>query len=198
MIRKLKQRLIHHQPIRFRSAQPQAGVLVALTDDPYDPEVILTRRSSRLSTHSGEVAFPGGKYDDTDPDVEFTALREAHEEIGLNPDHVQVVGRLGQLMSKHNLQVTPYVAVVPKQLDLVPNPGELDAVFRVPVSFLLEPSHYQMHQIHYKGMMRDVPAWRYDQYLIWGLTAHILADLMNIAFDANIPLTSRPEHKSRI
>lgn len=195
MIDKLKKRMLDHQPVRFRSNQPQAGVLVALTDDP-DPEVILTQRAARLSTHGGEVAFPGGKFDDTDPDLEFTALREAHEEVGLDPAVVNVIGRLGQVMSKHRLQVTPFVAVVdPSSLSLVPNPGELDAVFRVPVSFLLAPEHYQLHQIHAEGMIHNVPAWRYEQHVIWGLTAYILAELLNVAFDADIPLKARPEHQ---
>lgn len=188
--------MAHYHPIRFRSDGPKAGVLVALTDQTSDPEVILTRRSARLSTHSGEVAFPGGKHDETDPDLQFTALREAHEEIGLPPEAVDILGPLGQVMSKHRLQVTPYVGVIDPAIELTPNPGELDAVFRVPVSFFLEKSHYRTHQIRSNGRIHEVPAWQYDDYLIWGLTAYVLTELMNTAYDAGIPMRARPEHQS--
>jgi len=197
MIRKLKQRMAHHRPVRFTSEGPKASVLVALTDHPGDPEVILTRRSARLSTHSGEVAFPGGKHDDTDPDLQFTALREAHEEVGLPPEKVEVLGPLGQVMSKHRLQVTPYVGLVSSQIELTPNPDELDAVFRVPVSFFLEKEHFRTHQIRSHGRIHEVPAWQYGDYTIWGLTAYVLAELMNMAYDANIPVRARPEHNSQ-
>ncbi|MBY4676137.1 CoA pyrophosphatase [Marinobacterium arenosum] len=195
MIRQLRERVQQHQPIRFRSDGQKAGVLVALTDHPVDPEVILTRRAAKLSTHSGEVAFPGGKHDETDPDLLYTALREAQEEVGLAPELVEVLGPLGQVMSKHRLQVTPYVGIVPQQVELEPNPGELDAVFRVPVSFFLEQQHFRTHSIRSNGLIHEVPAWRYEEFLIWGLTAYVLGELMNLAFDARIPLRARPEHR---
>jgi len=196
MIRKLKQRMAHHRPVRFHSDGPKASVLVALTDHSFDPEVILTQRSARLSTHSGEVAFPGGKHDETDPDLRFTALREAHEEVGLPPEQVEILGPLGQVMSKHRLQVTPWVGVIDPAVDLRPNPGELDAVFRVPVSFFLEQGHYRTHQIRSNGRVHEVPAWQYDDYIIWGLTAYVLTELMNTVYDADIPMRARPEHRN--
>jgi len=195
MIRKLKQRMAHHRPVRFRSEGPKASVLVALTDPPGDPEIILTQRAARLSTHGGEVAFPGGKHDETDPDLQFTALREAHEEVGLPPEQVEILGPLGQIMSKHQLQVTPWVGLIDPAVELVPNPGELEAVFRVPVSFLLEEGHYRTHQIRAYGRIHEVPAWQYGDYTIWGLTAYVLTELMNTAYDAGIPMRARPEHQ---
>lgn len=195
MIRKLKQRMAHHRPVRFRSEGPKASVLVALTDHPGDPEIILTQRATRLSTHGGEVAFPGGKHDETDPDLQFTALREAHEEVGLPPEQVEILGPLGQIMSKHQLQVTPWVGLIDPAIELAPNPGELEAVFRVPVSFLLEEGHYRTHQIRSNGRIHEVPAWQYGDYTIWGLTAYVLTELMNTVYDAGIPMRARPEHK---
>lgn len=194
MIGTLKERLSNYQPVLIGQDRPKAGVLVALTDDSDDPHVILTRRSTLLSSHGGEVAFPGGKYDHTDPNLEYTALREAHEEVGLKPEQVEVVGQLGQVISKHRLQVTPFVAVVPEQVELVPNPSELDAIFKVPVSFLLQTDNYKQQLVKAGSMRYHVPAWQFESYTIWGLTAYILAELVNVAFDGRIPMKAREEH----
>jgi len=196
MINQLRQRLAHHRPLRIREQGGKAGVLVAITDCSHNPEVILTRRAAHLSSHSGEVAFPGGKHDDTDPDLLFTALREAQEEVGLVPDQVEVLGQLGQVLSKNRLQVTPWVGLVPVDVELTVNPDELDAVFRVPLRFFLETNSMQTHRINAYGREMDVPAWRYEGFLIWGLTAYVLVDLLNLVFDASIPMKTRPEHRS--
>jgi len=196
MLARIRQRLTTFEPRRFPSNQPQASVLIALTDHP-EPQVVLTKRSARLSTHSGEIAFPGGKYDDTDPDLLYTALREANEEVGLEPDEVEVLGPLGQVISKHGLQVTPWVGVIPADTELVPNPGELDEVFSVPLSFFMEDERYATDQIRFKGKNLYVPAWEYDGHIIWGLTAYMLVELLNEGCGANIPMKPRPEHKIR-
>ncbi|MGB0466217.1 MAG: CoA pyrophosphatase [Pontibacterium sp.] len=194
MLNKLRQRLDTYAPRQFVSDQPQASVLIALTDHPYDPEVILTRRAKNLSSHGGEVAFPGGKHDQTDPDLLYTALREAEEEIGLSPELVDIIGPMGQVMSKHRLQVTPWVGIVPDSVELVANPHELDAIFRVPVSFFMEDRRHHTDAIRFKNKTHFVPAWQYEGYLIWGLTAYMLVELLNVGFDANIPMKPRPEH----
>lgn len=194
MLAQLRQRLKAYQPYSFYSTSPQAGVLIALTDRA-EPEVILTKRSSRLSSHRGEVAFPGGKQDTTDPDILFTALREAEEEIGLAPDQVEILSPLGQLMSKHSLQVTPWVGVIPPNLELVPNPDELDSIFAVPLQFFMQDNRHHTDAIRFRGKTHYVPAYEFDGHIIWGLTAYILVELLNIGFDANIPMQPRPEHK---
>lgn len=195
MLEQLRERLQQYSPYQFRSAQPQASVLIALTDEA-DPEVILTKRSSRLSTHRGEVAFPGGKQDPTDPDLLFTALREAEEEIGLSPNAVDVLGNLGQVMSKHQLQVTPWVGIVPTGLRLEANPDELESIFTAPLSFFLQDHRARTDSIRFKGLTHYVPAYEYEGHIIWGLTAYILVELLNVGFDANIPMKPRPEHDS--
>jgi len=193
MLDLLRHRLTSYRPMRLRSDRPQASVLIALTDSP-DPEVILTRRASHLSTHRGEVAFPGGKQDDTDPDLLYTALREAQEEVGLDPALVEVIGSLGQVMSKHQLQVTPWVGIVPPDLCLEPNPHELESLFRVPLSFFLEDRRQRTDAINFRGKTHYVPAYQYGDYVIWGLTAYMLVELLNVGFDAGIPMKPRPEH----
>jgi 8-oxo-dGTP pyrophosphatase MutT (NUDIX family) len=192
MIKQIRQRLTHFQPRLLQTRRPQAAVLVAITNEP-DPKVVLTQRAAKLSSHSGEVAFAGGKQDATDPDLGFTALREAHEEIGLEPSEVEIIGQMGQVMSKHQLVVTPFVGLIDPDAPLTPNPGELDAVFNVPLKFFLTDHRHHTDEIVFKGKSRYVPAYQYDGYLIWGLTAYILVELLNECLDANIPMKPRPE-----
>lgn len=194
MLDHLRYRLRHHSPWRLRTRGREAGVLVALTDAA-DPEVILTLRSPHLSTHSGEIAFPGGKRDPEDPDLLATAMREAEEEIALHPGQVDIIGSLGQVVSKHRLQVSPWVGVIDPRLPLTANPDEIAEIYRVPLSFLLEADNRQQHLIDFGGRVRPVPAWHWQGEVIWGLTAYILSELLNVGFDADIPLRPRPEHE---
>ncbi len=166
---------------------------MALTDCA-DPEVILTLRSPYLSTHSGEVSFPGGKRDPGDCDVLATAIREAEEEIALRPGQVDIIGSLGQVVSKHRLQVTPWVGVIAPELRLTANPAEIAEIYRVPLSFLLDPTNRRQDRFEFAGKTRFVPAWDWQGEVIWGLTAYILGELLNVGFDAAIPMRPRPEH----
>ncbi|WP_299202000.1 CoA pyrophosphatase [uncultured Amphritea sp.] len=194
MINQLKQRLVRYAPRTLDNGGPQASVLIALTDKSGDPEVILTRRCDHLSTHSGEIAFPGGKRDDTDPDLLFTALREAEEEVGLKPENVQIIGPLGDVLSKHKLQVRPYVGIIPEGVELIPNLDELDRIHRVPLSFFLDDRRHHTDKILFRGMTHYVPAYEFEGDIIWGLTAYMLVELLNVGFDARIPMKVRPEH----
>lgn len=184
------------QSIRKLSDKTQtpAAVLLAITDNADNPEVILTRRSQYLSTHKGQVAFPGGKAESFDKDPEATALREAHEEIGLDPVSVQVVGQMGQVLSRQGFVVTPIVGVVPEHqiAGLVPNLDELDRIFTVPISFLVNNSPV-MDEISISEGVQQVPSFYYEDYRIWGMTAFILAEFVNLVYDARIDLYSKPK-----
>ncbi|RDE22628.1 CoA pyrophosphatase [Motiliproteus coralliicola] len=191
----LSQRL-RRQPIRrLKMSMPEAGVLVALTDHPQDPQVVLTRRASQLSSHAGEVAFPGGKRDPEDADLLATALRESHEEIDLAPDRVEVVGPLGQVVSKHGFLVSPFLGVISDQQPLTPNLDELESLFKVPLSFLLDRHHFQMETLSFEGRSIRMPRYDYQGYVIWGLSAFILVEMLNQGFDADLPLELRPESR---
>ena len=199
MLDKVRARIPEYRPRLVETAGlPEAGVLVPVTCVDNEPEIILTLRSNSLSTHSGEVAFPGGRRDPGDVDLAFTALREAHEEIGLLPDLVEVVGPLDSLVSRFGIKVTPYVGIVPDVFDLRPNEGEIQEVFRVPVSYFLGDNREMTHRIDYEGRSWYVPSYRYEGFKIWGLTALILVDLMNVAFDARIPLRTPFNGPNRI
>ena len=158
-----------------------------------EPELVLTLRASGLSTHGGEVAFPGGRRDPEDQDLVRTALREAEEEVGLPPGLVEVIGPLSSLVSRHGIKVTPYVGLVPDFVQYKANHGEIDSVFSVPLAFFRDDPRQVTHRIDYLGRSWYVPSYQYGEYKIWGLTAIMVVELVNLVFDAGIDMTRAPE-----
>jgi 8-oxo-dGTP pyrophosphatase MutT (NUDIX family) len=171
---------------------PEAAVLIPITRSE-TPELVLTLRASGLSTHGGEVAFPGGRRDPEDRDLIHTALREAEEEIGLAPGLVEVVGPLTALVSRHGIKVTPYAGFVPDFMEYCPNDGEIAAVFNVPLEYFCSDPREMTHRIDYQGRSWYVPSYRYEEYKIWGLTAIMIVELVNLLFDAGIAVHEPPE-----
>jgi 8-oxo-dGTP pyrophosphatase MutT (NUDIX family) len=173
-----------HQPrVLLNSELARASVLIAITDQK-DPEVILTLRSSQMPTHKGEVAFPGGKAEERDADAIATALREAQEEVGLNPDVVRVIGPLDEVVSRFGFLVTPILGIVPEDVELNADSREIEGVFRVPLKFFLDGQPDQIDQF---GSFRG-PRWYFEGYTIWGLTAMMIAELLNRFYDADLEL----------
>lgn len=154
-----------------------AAVLLALTNEP-DPNIILTLRSRELSTHSGEVSLPGGRWDRTDPSLEFTALRETEEEIGLPSDQIRLLGPLWPRTTRWQVHVTPWLGVISPDAVLVPNPGELEAIFRVPLSFFLTDPRIRTDRITIDKRAVYLPAYHYQGYEIWGFTAGVLTEFL--------------------
>lgn len=187
MLEELLRRIGNHVPRTLETDKrfPEAAVLVPVTRTD-SPELILTLRAKGLSTHGGEVAFPGGRRDLEDPDLTFTALREAEEEIGLPPGMVEVVGPLSPLISVHGLKVTPIVGIIPDFVEYRPNDAEIAAVFSVPLAFFREPPHEHTHRVDDWGREWYVPCYRYDNYKIWGLTAIMIVELVNLLYDTDI------------
>lgn len=151
-----------------------AAVLVAVVDDGDDGSVIFTQRTSTLRKHSGQVAFPGGAVDPEDPSVEMAAVREAEEEIGLAPRFVEPVGRLPHYMALSGFRITPVLAVVKPGFELVPNPVEVESVFEVPLSFLMDPRNHERGSRHWEGAERHFYRMPYGERNIWGITAGIV------------------------
>jgi 8-oxo-dGTP pyrophosphatase MutT (NUDIX family) len=163
---------------RFSGREPAlAAVLVGIVMRS-QPTVLLTRRTAHLSTHSGQVAFPGGKVDDTDADVAATALREAQEEVGLDPGHVEVLGSLSEYVTGTAFIVTPVVALISPDHVITPNPDEVDQVFEVPLPFLMNPAHHRRHALEVDGLRREWFSMPYQdngiERFIWGATAGML------------------------
>ena len=164
---------------RFTDRQPaQAAVLVPLVMHDSGPSVLLTERTTHLSTHSGQVAFPGGKVDESDADAVAAALREAHEEVGLDSRYVSVLGTLPVYVTGTAFIVTPVVALVTPGFRLQLNPGEVADAFEVPLSFLMNPAHHHRHAFEWEGVRREWFSMPYEdgvtQRFIWGATAGML------------------------
>ena len=163
---------------KFMDRPPaQAAVLlgIVLRDE---PTVLLTQRTAHLSTHSGQIAFAGGKCDPHDANAAATALREAHEEVGLEAQHVEVIGHLPEYVTGSAFYVTPVVGLISPQMQLVPNPHEVDRAFEVPLAFLMNPSNHHWHVHEFQGVQRRWLSMPYetqgDVHFIWGATAGML------------------------
>lgn len=137
-------------------------------------DLILTKRSSALKHHPGQIAFPGGKQDEGDADLIATALREAHEEIGLPIDTVEVLGNFAPHETVTSFMVTPVVALITQEFDATPEAGEVAEVFRVPLEHVLDPAQYVVQSRRWRGQQRAYYTVPYGPYYIWGATARIL------------------------
>ena len=171
-----------------KSDLPKAAVLIALTDEE-NPEVIYTLRSNKVSSHQGEVSFPGGMQEESDTSLIITALRESEEEIGLPQNCVKILGSLDTMVSRFNVSVTPFVGVIPGDVELNSSSEEIEACFRVPLSFLLKDKRYRNDEVNRNGETFYMPAYKYSSYVIWGLTAMITVNFLNRALDAKIDMS---------
>ena len=171
-----------------KSDLPKAAVLIALTDVE-NPEVIYTLRSNKVSSHQGEVSFPGGMREESDTSLIMTALRESEEEIGLPQNCVKILGSLDTMVSRFNISVTPFVGVIPGDVELNTSSEEIEACFKVPLSFLLKDKRYRNDKVNRNGETFYMPAYKYSSYVIWGLTAMITVNFLNRALDAKIDMS---------
>lgn len=153
-----------------------AAVLVGIATGPA-PGVLLTRRTAHLRRHSGQVAFPGGRIDPDDASPEHAALREAFEEVGLEPGHVEIVGRLPDHVTGTGFLVTPVLALLRPGFVAQPSPHEVAAVFHLPMAVLLDPDAPQRRRALHEGVWREYWVWPHPDQDIWGATAAILVAL---------------------
>ena len=163
---------------KFMQREPaQASVLVPIVLRA-QPMVLLTERTAHLSTHSGQIAFPGGRADPEDASPAATALREAQEEVGLDPGCVEVLGPLSTYVTGSSFIITPIVGLVRPDAALQANPHEVADVFEVPLAFLLDPAHHRHHVVEWGGVRREWFSMPYQDgdknRFIWGATAGML------------------------
>ena len=141
------------------------------------PGILLTKRTSHLSAHAGQVSFPGGRIDPGDAGPEQAALREAWEEIGLDPACVQVLGRMAGYITGTGYRITPVLGLLPSGLTYRLSPHEVDAVFELPMSVVMDPNAPKRQRQHVGGVWREYWVWPHPDHYIWGATAAILVRL---------------------
>ena len=156
-----------------------AAVLIAVTDRPDHPEgpgVLMIHRPSHMRAHPGQAAFPGGKIDAGETPVE-AALREAHEELGIHPGDVTVIGETDRYRTGTGYDITPVLAVVPANLPLMPNPAEVAGWFEPPFTHILQPANHQRKAGEWNGRTGHYIEILWREHRIWGVTAGIIANL---------------------
>lgn len=154
-----------------------AAVLVPVIDDGDEARVIFTQRTKTLRNHSGQISFPGGGIDAQDRSPEEAALRETEEEIGVSRRFIETVGRMPDYISGTGFRIKPVLAVVKRGFTLTPNPAEVDEVFEVPLSFLMNPANHTRGSRMFQGRERFFYEMPYGERYIWGITAGIVRSI---------------------
>jgi len=164
-----------------------AAVLMPIQEREDGAYLVLTKRAEDLNHHRGQVAFPGGRVDPDDRDELQAALREAQEEIGIDPAHVRVLGRLDQVTAAYDFVVTPFVGIIPAAYEFRLNPLETAAVFAVPVAALLEPNCVTIAD-HLSSHGEPVYHFYYDDWDIWGATARMIVQFLDLVYGYQIEI----------
>lgn len=163
----------------FKPAETPAAVLIPLIKRGDELHVILTQRPETMRQHAGQISFPGGKADDDDRDIYHTALREAHEEIGLEADDVEILGQLPVYQTRTGFEVTPVVGLVDENFIAEINPDEVDHIVEVPLSHFLEEENCQIGEFKYGDYAAKYYEFAHEGNKIWGATAGIIVGLRN-------------------
>jgi 8-oxo-dGTP pyrophosphatase MutT (NUDIX family) len=179
---KIRAALAAHERVPMAPGPVPAAVLLPLFLKDGSYHILFTKRTEQLNHHRGEISFPGGVCHPDDADTLQTALRETWEEVGIAPTAVEVLGMLDDFYSIHNYLVTPYVGVFPAGYRLRINPEEIDRVIEVPLTHLLRPEIFRAEDWNWRGREHPVYFYRYGNDEIWGLTAAILKQFLDLVF----------------
>jgi len=175
------------QPRRLTAGYSrEAAVLMPIFEHEGESYFLLTRRTEEVSTHKGQIAFPGGMRHNGES-LESTALRETFEEVGISPDRVEILGRFHDYKSITGHLVAPFAGYIQGKFAIVRQATEVAEVLRVPFAVFMDPGRMRTERMHRAGTMMDVYFYRYERHEIWGLTAHIIKDF----FDAFRPGQTR-------
>lgn len=190
---------LKREPSLVQRAPQAAAVLVPIVmrgEKGQDPHLLLTQRAQHLSSHAGQIAFPGGKVDPDDVSLEHAALREAEEEVGLTAEFVEVLGQLPSYVTGTAFHITPVVALISPDHTIRPNANEVEFTFEVPLSFLMNPMNHRLHQWEKDGIQRQWYSMPYrpailtasdphTEFYIWGATAGMIRNLYRFLLAAN-------------
>ena len=183
MLNKIRQGFANHHPLKNSQIQKRASVIIPLLEVECEVFVMLTQRSKRLRSHAGQVSFPGGKQDQRDANSLETAIRETHEEIGLPKEKIEIIGTLDQILSLHHYLVTPFVAIIPGDFVPIPNEDEIDAVFKVPLSFFMKNDQHWTEEFETPFAKVLTHHFKFEGFDIWGLTSKLILRLLEIGLD---------------
>jgi len=180
MIPLLKRKLRAFHPSALDSdVSIRASVLIPVLEDDGDTRILLTKRTTTVKYHKGEISFPGGMYEETDEDTERTALRECGEEIGVGQGDIEIVGRLDDMRTTTGFVITPYVGLIPYPYEFKLNPEEVDYLLCLPFPFLMK-CESEAEPAEQQGKTVQVPAIYYRGERIWGATCKLLLQLRRI------------------
>jgi 8-oxo-dGTP pyrophosphatase MutT (NUDIX family) len=173
----LRQRLSAHAPraIQKKSLRP-AAVMILIMNRDGEAHVLLTKRTEKVGTHKGQMALPGGGYDESDGDFLRTALRETEEEVGVCPSDIDVLGRFDDFISIAGFHVVSYIGVIPYPYEYTINRDEIEDYVEVPLSMFVNREFGKVQQVEFEGHMYNVYHYYYKNFEIWGMTARILTD----------------------
>jgi 8-oxo-dGTP pyrophosphatase MutT (NUDIX family) len=159
----------------------RAAVLIPLVPHNGGWSLLFSRRSANLAAHSGQIAFPGGGVETGEP-LEAAAIREAHEEVGIGAEHIELIGRLDDLVTNSGFLVAPFVGIIDQRVDYVLQPSEVDEVFEVPIEALLTPDQPEVRYVAFRGKNYPAYFYRYERHEIWGLTGRILKHFLDFVW----------------
>lgn len=165
---------------RLTTTLTPAGVLIPVIERRGDMSVLLTQRSADLTHHAGQISFPGGRMEEHDEDVGVTALRETHEEVGIEPRHVTVIGYLGPMPTITGYAVTPVVGLVSDAAEFVIDQTEVEFAFEVPLNFLLDRRNEKRVERKFQGRAIPMVEFQYEEWRIWGATANMVITLRKL------------------
>lgn len=189
----LREELSRHppRPLRLPGVEQlrESAVLIPLRLRDGEPHLLFTIRPLTLRRHAGQIAFPGGARDPHDPTSLDAALREAHEEVGIAPDDVRVLGALDEVPTPSGFRITPHVGIYPEGLALTPDPVEVAATFEAPLRALVAPGVHRTERWSHEGREWEVDFYPYEEHTIWGVTGRILRAFLKRAVPA---LNGRP------
>ena len=186
MIPRLREKLSAYRPASLRSQmKTRASVLIPIAAENGDTRILLTRRTTSVKYHKGEISFPGGMYEEYDRETVRTAIRECGEEIGVRPDDIEIVGRLDDMETMTGFVITPYVGVIPYPYNFRLNPEEVHYLIWLPLPFLMS-CRPEVTISEQKGKAFEVFAIRYNGERIWGATCKLLLELRRILEDEKV------------
>jgi len=159
----------------------RAAVLIPIVPNDGGWNLLFSRRSANLAAHSGQIAFPGGGVEADEP-LEAAAVREAHEEVGIGAEHIELIGRLDDLVTNSGFLVAPFVGIIDERVDYVLQASEVEEVFEVPIEALLSPSQPEVRYVAFRDKKYPAYFYRHEQYEIWGLTGRILKHFLDFVW----------------